>query len=466
MHAIRQSPQFVQVRIRGGGTAGPIGPAGTVPPIGGTGRCRAIARHGVWCRPTGRRKTAWQRPGSKPAAALLPAGPIGPAEWCRPIGRHGVWCRQSAARSTVPPDMVPPIGGTEYGAAQWGGTGYGAAYWRHGSWRRGFGQPGTVRRLADRVGRAADGGRSELGIPRPGCGVWECGAWECGAWECGAWECGCPGMRMSGDAGVRGCGCPGMWSLGEMRSPGTARRPDWAGGSGAALLGGTVPAAASRAAGRSAGGRRGGGVARLLREPRKDAWGRPGVLPSCGTAGAARPAWCRLGMVPPGYGAAYWRHGSWRRGSWRHGVAGRMRAGLHGACNWRRGSLAARFPGLCGAGRGGMSKNSLLAWMTRAGAGSVWRNGVWGMGERGRGNGIGGTASGCWGLPGWRRGSGGCRGRRVWWRPLENGAWKNRVWKNGAWGCGVGVRGTGPEERRLGVRGMGKESRSRGRVSQ
>ena len=92
-------------------------------------------------------------------------------------------------------------------------------------------------------------------------------------------------------------------------------------------------------------------------------------------------------MVPPGYGAAYWR-----RGSWRHGVAGRMRVGLYGACNcrcgsWWRGFGPARFRGLCGPGRGGMSKNSLLVWMTRAGrsgerylGNGAWKNGVWGNG--------------------------------------------------------------------------------------
>ena len=411
-------------------------------------------------------------PGGNAESGDCPPARLGRRERCRPIGRHRMvppiggtcrrleWCRQSAARSTVPPNgaargMVPPIGGTVPGGAVLGSREQ-SADWRtvlagrQTGADRNWGFPGLDAEFGN-----AEFGNAEPGNAEPG--------------NADVLECGCPGMRVSGDVGVRGCGAWGKCGVRGLPAgpigPAGAVPPDRAaqngaaywrhlpppgmvppiGGTvcGAALLGGTVPAAASRAAGRSAGGRRGGGgVARLLREPRKDAWGRPGVLPSCGTAGAARPAWCRLGMVPPGYGAAYWRHGSWRRGSWRHGVAGRMRAGLHGACNWRRGSLAARFPGLCGAGRGGMSKNSLLAWMTRAGAGSVWRNGVWGMGERGRGNGIGGTASGCWGLPGWRRGSGGCRGRRVWWRPLENGAWKNRVWKNGAGGCGVGVRGT------------------------
>ena len=46
-----------------------------------------------------------------------PPARSGRRERCRAIARHEVWCRQSAARSTV-----PPIGGTKYGAAQRGGT--------------------------------------------------------------------------------------------------------------------------------------------------------------------------------------------------------------------------------------------------------------------------------------------------------------------------------------------------------
>ena len=75
----------------------------------------------VWRRPTGRRKTAWQRPGSKPAAALLPAGPIGPAGWCRQSAARGMVPPDWAVRGMVPPDwaargMVPAIAGTVYGA--------------------------------------------------------------------------------------------------------------------------------------------------------------------------------------------------------------------------------------------------------------------------------------------------------------------------------------------------------------
>ena len=82
---------------------------------------------------------------------------------------------------------------------------------------------------------------------------------------------------------------------------------------------------------------------------------------------------------------------------------------MHGACNWRRGFGPARFPGgavlggaVPGTARGrerGMSKNSLLAWMAWAGV-------------------------------------------------------RGRYWGR-YWGCGAGVRGTGPEERRLGVRRRG-----------
>ena len=366
-----------------------------------------------------------------------------------------VWCRLRPARS-----MVPPIGGTVPGGAV-------------------LGSRERYRRLADRVGRAAD---RNWGFPGRECGAWECGAWECGAWECGAWECGCLGA----------CGGLGM------RSPGTARRPDRAGGSGAANrrhgtvpgncpargmvppIGGTVYRRLKwcRPIGRhgSGGGQqsrrpigrrqRGGGVA-CVGTP-----GRPGVLPSCGTAGAARPVWCRLGMVPPGYGAAYWRHGSWRRGSWRRGVAGRERCRaawcLQLEARFRAGAVhGGAVPGTARGRERGMSKNSLLAWMARAGVrGRYWgrplENGVWGTGP---GNGVGGTAPGCgergrrngvgvlgvaWLAPGkrWMQGQA-CLVAALGKRCLGNGAGGN-----GVWGCGAGVRGTG------------KESRSRGRVSQ
>ena len=191
-----------------------------------------------------------------------------------------------------------------------------------------------------------------------------------------------------------------------------------------------------------AGGRRGGGgVARSLGGPRKDAWGRPGVgtlgrpgvgtlgrpgvLPSCGTAGAARPVWCRLDMVPPIGGAV---HGGTV-------LPGGNGAGLHGACNWRRGFGPARFPGgavpwgLRGAGRGGMSKNSLLAWMAWAGAGGVIGGVIRGV--------IGGVirgviGGGLWGTAPEER----CLGVR------------RRGERRGVWGYGA-------VERRLGVRRRG-----------
>ena len=58
--------------------------AGQLP---GTEHGAANRRHGAWCRPTGRHKTAWQRPGSKPAAALLPARPA----WRRRPVRCLLW---------------------------------------------------------------------------------------------------------------------------------------------------------------------------------------------------------------------------------------------------------------------------------------------------------------------------------------------------------------------------------------
>ena len=232
-----------------------------------------------------RRKTAWQRPGSKPAAALLPARPIGRAEWCR----------QSAARSMVPPNgaargmvpgncparsMVPAIAGTVW-CRQSAARFLAARFWAAGN------SPPIG-------GPCWPGGRSELGIPRPGCGVWECGC--LGA--CGVWECGCLGA-----CGAGGCGCPGMRSLGmrslgEMRSPGTVRRPigrrkrcrpigrhrmvlpfgstcrrlEWCRQSAARFRRRPAEPPADWPAARSWGG----GVARSLGGPRKDAWGRPG----------------------------------------------------------------------------------------------------------------------------------------------------------------------------------------------
>ena len=121
-------------------------------------------------------------------------------------------------------------------------------------------------------------------------------------------------------------------------------------------------------------------------------------------------------------------------------------------------------PGTARGRERGISKNSLLAWMTRAGAGGVIGGGLGGtgprgaaLGERRRGAGNGAWKNGVWGCgvgvrgtgPG-RTGSGGAasgcgergleeRGLGVRRRGAGNGAWKN-----GVWGCGVGVRGTGP----------------------
>ena len=124
------SPQSVKVRIWGG-TAGPIGPAGMVPPIGGTVRCRAIARHGILSR--------------LPSGAVIRAA--FPGGQCRTYSfASGFWQgrRGSLAGGAKPCLLLEACAAGPIGPA------------------------GTVRRLADRVGRAADGGRSELGIFRPG----------------------------------------------------------------------------------------------------------------------------------------------------------------------------------------------------------------------------------------------------------------------------------------------------------
>ena len=59
---------------------------------------------------------------------------------CRPVGRHGMWCRLLAARGMVPAIAGPVCGAAWYGAALLGGTVCGAALlggtvlWRHGEW--------------------------------------------------------------------------------------------------------------------------------------------------------------------------------------------------------------------------------------------------------------------------------------------------------------------------------------------
>ena len=190
---------------KGGGRFLPPGfcPAGMVPPIGGT------VRLPYWAAQNGGRRSAGvvppdTVPGNCPARRMVPPNGAAQNRLAKARLKTGggpAARRPDRAGGMVPPDwaarlsvMVPP--------GMVGGTGYGAANRRHGSWRRGFGPLGTVRRLADRVGRAAD---RNWGFPGR---------------ECGVWECGCLGA----------CGCPGMRSLGEMRSPGTARRPNRAGG--------------------------------------------------------------------------------------------------------------------------------------------------------------------------------------------------------------------------------------------
>ena len=265
-HAIRPGTQSVSPHPGGG-------------PPARSGRrewCRAIARHEVWCRPTGRRKTAWQRPGSKPAAALLPAGPIGPA------------------------GMVPPIGGTKYGAARLGGTGNGACNCRHGMVPAKAGTVpggavlGSREQSADwrtvLAGRQIGIGDSPAGNAEPGDadvrehGVWECGVREHGVWECGVrehgvWECGCLGA-----CGVRGLPAGPIGPAGAVPPIGGTvyRRLKWCRQSAARYV--VPPCWAARfrrrpaepPADRPAARSGGAGVARSPGGPRKDAWGRPG----------------------------------------------------------------------------------------------------------------------------------------------------------------------------------------------
>ena len=228
-----------------------------VPPIGGT--VPGAAQRGG-AKPPGKGQAQNRR------RPCCPPARSGRRERCRQA-----WCRQSAARflaargmvpgncparSMVPLGMVPPIGG----------TGYGACNCRHGIWCR----LRPARFLAARFWAAGNsppiggpcwpGGRSELGILRPGCGVWECGCpgtrslgmrmsgntefgnadvREHGARECGAWECGCLGA-----CGVRECGAWGKCGVrglpaGPIGPAGTVP-PDMVPPIGGTVLGGTV----------------------------------------------------------------------------------------------------------------------------------------------------------------------------------------------------------------------------------
>ena len=225
-HAIRPGTQSVSPHP-GGGTAGPIGPAewcrqsaarflvppngaaqnrlakarlktgggpaarpadrpgGMVPPIGGTVRCRAIARHGVWClQLQARYPVAPCRPAQSFVPHFLAASVafvgVGCSICCpgcriswRPVS-HLFLCVRVLARAARFPggrrEAMPsfggmrrrPIGRRKRCRQTWcrqSATRFLAARFR---------PAGIVRRLADRVGRAADGGRSELGILRPG----------------------------------------------------------------------------------------------------------------------------------------------------------------------------------------------------------------------------------------------------------------------------------------------------------
>ena len=510
--------------------AGPIGPAGWCRPIGRHGEwCRAIARHGVWCRllaarflaarsmvpPNGAARSMVPAIAGTVSCRALPSGaviravfPGGQCRICRGRMQHLLpGMSYFLAASVAPVSLRQGFG--KGGAVPRREARSRAFFWRHAppaDWPAGTVPPrhgaANRRRGSTRPEQSADwltvlAGR-QTGADRN--------------WGLPGRECGYPGTRMSGNADVRECGCPGMRSLGmrslgmrslgmrslgmrslgmrmswSMRSPGTARRPDWAGGNGAGQLpgteygaaywrhgvpppemvppiGGTVPAAAGRAAGRLAGGKKRGG--RVWQDAKAS---------RC--AAVLRDGRCRpAGMVPPGYGAAYWR-----RGSWRHGVAGRMRVGLYGACNWRRGFGPARFPGDCAVPgtvrareRGHVKKQSvgLDDPGGRSGALLGAASGERGLEERGRGNGVG-VRGIAWLAPGkrWMQGQAclvAVSGKRC----LGNGvgvrgiAWlaPGKRWMQGQ-ACLAAVSGKRCLGNGVGVRGMGKESRSRGRVS-
>ena len=101
----------------------PIGAGGSTPAAGrssGGMICACDRRHVAAA--TGRRLWCRQR-----TARFRLAGDMGrPAYWPGGCGdcyrRHGVWCRLLPARHLVPGGLVPPVGGTVYGAGRPPGT--------------------------------------------------------------------------------------------------------------------------------------------------------------------------------------------------------------------------------------------------------------------------------------------------------------------------------------------------------
>ena len=265
-HAIRPDTQSVSPHPGGGGTAGPIGPAGwcrqsaarfLVPPNGAAQNRLAKARLKTGGGPAARRpdRAGGMVPPDWAARGMVPGNC--PARGMVPAIAGTVWCRQSAARSTVPAKAGTVPGGAVLGSREQ------SADWRtvlagrqigigdSPAWMRSLG----MRSLGMRMSGDAEPGNADV----RGCGAWECGC--LGA--CGAGGCGCPGMRSLGMRSLGGNAESGDCPPADW--PAEAVPPDRAAQNGAAFWQHLPPpdsAAASRAAGRLAGGKKlgGGGV--------------------------------------------------------------------------------------------------------------------------------------------------------------------------------------------------------------
>ena len=422
--------------------------AGTVPggtgngagQLPGTGYGACNCRHGIWCR---LRPARYPVVPCRPAQSFVPhflAVSVASVSLRRGFGKGGAVPRREARsraffwRHAPPARIVPPIGGT----ALVGGNG--AAYWRtvlagrQTGADRNWGFPGRDAEFgnADVLEHAEPGGSAEPGNAEFGRNA-------------GSGDC--PPARLG-----RRERCRQTWCRQSAARFLAARY-------GAGQLPGTEYGAAYW--------RHGSGGGRQSRRPigrRQRGGGRVWQDAGASRCRGARASRCRdarasrcaavlrdgrcrpAGMVPPGYGAAYWR-----RGSWRHGVAGRMRAGRYGACNWRRGF---------GPTRRGAGLHGACNWRRGFGPARFPGGAVPGT-VRGRERGhVKKQSVGLDGSGGRR----GCYWGRYWGRPLGSGAWKNGVWWNGVWGCGVGVRGTafGERGRGNGVWGCGVWERKAG----
>ena len=337
----------------------------------------------------------WRRPGTVP-----------------PIGGT-VWCRQLAARCTA--------------AGQSAGGRGGGAWFRPGNRRAGglSGRNGARLRPGTVYGAAWNGAANR----------------RHGSWRHGTVPGNCPARGMVPPDWAARCTAAGN---GAARSGGTV--------CGAALLGGTVcrrrirRRTAEPPADRPAAG---GGVACV------GTLGRPGLLPSCGTAGAARPVWCRLDMVPPIGGAVH--GGTVLPGGCGLACMVPAIAGVvpGGAVSGRRGSGDCAGPGEGHVkkqsvgldGSGGRPGALLGAASGRTGPGGTVSGG---RGAGVRGTGPGGTVSGGRGAGVRGTGPGGTvsGGRGAGVRGTGPGGTVSG-------GRGAGVRGTGPGGTVSGGRGAG-----------